>query len=232
MTDPTAHLIRTPDGLLVASDCPHAIRRVYDFLMFDGILRPNEIYVEIGAHRARFLRESGLLNVPAFFYLIEPNPEAMAWLIQWRRACSNRHRIFLSCVAVASPPATATPIALQTPEADEGACQLTYRPDVPVENRVTVGCRPLADIIAGPERIRFLAINAEQAEYEILKSPSLARCDFVTVEFHPGKSGIDTREFFNEYLADTFRLVAFARDGEPYNILLVENKHVPLTSGI
>src|SRR5258708_8035233 len=77
------------------------IFEAWDMLAIEGIMRPGDVYVEIGAHRGRFFRESGVVmlnnNGPACHYhLYEPSTDARKELEE----VADAARRMMSCCPV------------------------------------------------------------------------------------------------------------------------------------
>lgn len=187
------------------------IFEAYDMFSIADVMRTGDVYMEIGAHKGRFLENSGLLRDDCKYLLYEPGP-VKAELGQ--KYVARKNVIVL-------------PEAIWSTEGEQ-----PYHTDTSEGqgNTLASGVHTLGGCVRtitleqaflrhGIDTLRFLAINAEQAEYEILKSPAMARVDFVTVEFHPGKSGINTREFVREHLP-RFETLKFGREGDAYNMWL------------
>ena len=194
------------------------VRRAFDLCYLEGILRPKDVYVEIGAHRARFLAESALLAPDKMYLLYEPSPAAAAYL---RKKFEHVVNVHVHQQAVSGDRTSAE---LFVDDDYHKGIGNTLFPGVLADAKaIAVSVVSLADVLESNQidRIRLLAINAEQAEYEILRSPPvvLERVDYITCEFHPGKSGVDTLGFIEKHLPQ-FETLALLRCGEPYNIWL------------
>ena len=193
------------------------IFEAYDMLSIEGVMRPGDVYMEIGAHKGRFLEASGLLRTDCRYVLFEPN-----FLVSQDIVTSLIARGFPVTLTGA---AIWSDMAYKDYHADSSEGQgntlvAGVHPCICTVQAITLEQALDRDNIA---RVRFLAINAEQAEYEILKSPAMDRVDYVTVEFHPGKSGIDTKAFVAEHLPQ-FETLKFGREGDAYNQWLAKNK--------
>ena len=198
------------------------IRRYSDLSCFQGILRGGDNYVEIGAHHARFLTCSGLLNPTNVYDLYEPSPAACRYL---RQKFADMRHVHVHQEAVANSRGV---LAFFVND------ELNLGVGNTICAEVLLGARPisvktvtLGDVFAscGIDRIRLLAINAEQAEYKILMDPDklLDRVDYITCEFHPSKSGIDTHGYLAAYLRQ-FETLTLMRQGEQYNIWFGRNR--------
>ena len=186
------------------------ITRAYDLAYPEGVLRGGDVYVEIGCHKGRFLEESGLFNPTNTYHLVEPQPSFIKALGKRYRHNSN---VNLHPVAIAT----------QDGEAElwivPGGCGSSLHYKERAEGSVAVRTITLAMLMSWTGGARFLAVNAEGAEYSILHDrAALERVDYMAVEFHPGYSGFDTRKFVEANLAAQFETLAFLRDGDPYNI--------------
>jgi hypothetical protein len=207
------------------------IFEAYDMLTIEHLVRPGDVYVEIGAHRGQFFRQSGVLILQGggTYHLYEPGPVRAE--LEETAAAAMRGR--LGDVKV-WPEAVwfhgdGMPYYAAGGEG-QGNGLVAPGGEIPMIDIVpTVTLETVVARAAG--RVRFLAMNAEQAEYAILRSRSMAYIEYATVEFHPGKSGIDTKQFIRQYLPD-WETLQFGREGEAYNQWLGRNtRHLPPPGG-
>ncbi len=70
------------------------------------------------------------------------------------------------------------------------------------------------------DRVRLLVMNIEQSEDSLFKENGklFENVDFISCEFHPGKSEINTKDFVEEHLSSRFETLGIYRKGEPYNV--------------
>lgn len=180
----------------------------YDMFSVEDVMREDDLYVEIGAHRGRFLTESKLLRAACRYRLYEPNPRERTLL----DALFHGYDVVVYPEAVWGKPGSFAYFV----DDHEGQGNTLVSGVHEARAPYRVPAITLAQVVDRHGPIRFLAVNAEQAEYEILRSPAMARVDYVTVEFHPGKSGIDTKAILREVLP-TFETLCFGREGDAYN---------------
>ena len=197
------------------------IKRAHDLCYPEGVLRGGDVYLEIGACKGKFLEQSKLFNRHNTYHLCEPLPDMAAKLRAKFRRKENAH---VHELAVSND--NGNQAFWRT--ANTVGSTLFGGDGEPLDVQTITLSRAIQWWGSGPEHsIRLLAINAECAEYHILPGcPELAAVDWITVEFHPGKSQIDTRCFIERYLDFRFETAAFLRDGDPYNIWLGRNRRL------
>jgi hypothetical protein len=190
-------------------------RRCHDLYCIPGILRPGDVYLEIGAFRGNFFAESGyLLEQPeATFHLYEPMRLAVELL---RQRFPPEVEIHDEAVWVREP------VDFIWHDADQGQGNTLCMGIFQKSGQRVKTALPSTVMQRVGGKVRFLAMNAECAEYPILSDPAIRGVEFATVEFHPGKTGIDTVEFLRKNLAG-WETMAFDRAGEPYNVWLGHN---------
>lgn len=207
-----------------------SIFEAYDMFAVADVMRPGDVYLEIGAHRGQFFKASGLLRHGCRYFFYEPG-DVRDELVKSLRQIADE-------VNAGQPLGTETILDVYHEAIWSSAGSMTYHVDASEGqgNTLAIGVHtPNREVKVmtleqvlwrhNIERVRFLAMNAEQAEYEILRSPAMDRVDFVTVEFHPGKSRIDTRAFVREHLPQ-FETLKFGREGDAYNQWLGRNTRV------
>jgi FkbM family methyltransferase len=179
----------------------------YDMFSISDIMREGDVYMEIGAHVGRFLDASKLLRNGCKYHLFEPGN----WQYLKDKYSSNGYDISVY------PEAVWTENRPMQYHKDSGMGQgntLVSGVHPAVESVMAITLQQAMDKCG--KAIRFLAINAEQAEYELLKLDAINNAEFITCEFHPGMSKISTVEFVNEFLPQ-FETLKLGRMGDPYN---------------
>ena len=188
------------------------IFEAYDMFSIEHVMHPNDVYFEIGAHRGKFLKASKLFRSGCRYFFYEPGD------------IRNELESFLKKYRIPGAQVTICSEAIWSSEGEfdyyadvkEGQGNTLVEGVHPKNKKVKAITFERALARYEINRVRFLAINAEQAEYEILKSSAMDRVDFVTCEFHPGKSGISTLDFIREHLPG-WETLKFGRAGEAYN---------------
>jgi len=192
-------------------------KRAHDLAYPVGVLRGGDVYMEIGAHEGKFLDKSKLLNAKNIYHLFEPLPEMARKLREKYRRHESVH-----VHELAVGPDNGKQAFYRTSSL-VGSTMFGDGDEMEVQT-ITLA-RALEWYGNGPEhRVRFLAINAECAEYHFLPGVDLRSVDYITIEFHPGKSKIDTKCWIERYLDHRFETIGFWRDGQPYNVWLGKNR--------
>jgi len=188
--------------------------RAYDLCYPEGVLRGDDVYVEIGACRGKFLLKSELLNDLNTYHLIEPQKDL----------CASLHNRFpqphvrIHNLAIDDRDGVGNFAVVK--DAPESSSFYQNGKDQTIETQTLETWMDRENI----DHIRFLAMNCEQSEYDIIRHSGLVDVDFVAIEFHPGKSGIDTAGFL-KYRLPNFETLAMFRQGEPYNVWLGKNRN-------
>jgi hypothetical protein len=196
------------------------ILKGYDNFYPEGVMRPGDVYVEIGVSRAKFLTETGLLRDDCTYHLFEPGPVSFAAL-QQRFVDDSHVYIHQEMIWSVRQPRK---FWIAPPDEVQDSNGAVVPPTGPC-TLLMMYAITLADayrIYTIPTRHRFLVLNCEGAECEILKSPIEA--DFVAVAFHEHKTQIRTSPFLEEYMLKQYRTLRLHERGGGYVYWLGERK--------
>jgi hypothetical protein len=193
------------------------ILKGYDNFYPEGVMRPGDVYVEIGVSRAKFLTETGLLRDDCTYHLFEPTPFQMLD----SRFCTPNVHIHENLIWSTR---RLLDFWISPPGENQDSNGVVVPPAGPCQT-LKLYAITLQDAYRNygiPPRHRFLVLNCEGAEYEILKSP--VEADFVAVEFHEHKTEVHTASFLEEYMLKQYRTLRLHERGDGYTHWLGERR--------
>ncbi len=206
------------------------VNRFFDHLFIPHTLRPGDLFVELGAHQGRALEASRLVDVvsTAFFVLVEPTLDSQQVL----RDKFPQPNVVVDPRCVVGDDRTTVDFFVETEDRRErrghgngNSLTEAFTPQAVKISVPSVSLRELLDHYKarfGVSRVRYLWLNIEGEELQALKT-DLSDVDYISCEFHPGKTGVVTEDFLSSQVK-SHKTVQLARQGEPYNIWLGQNQ--------